>query len=320
MKFTILAAALATGLVTASSHAQDNAGDFGVLVMAHGGGETWNGEVRDMLEPVSEDYPLEIAFGMADAVSLQDAVSRLEDRGVERIGIVRLFISGESWFERTREIVGVDTGAPERPDPAMTHHSEGGGHGMRMEYWRLDTDAAFALSTEGLAEAPEMGAVLVERSLELSEDPSRESVLILAHGPGDDAENQRWIDWIDTRAQAVRDAVPFRDVRVETLREDWPEAREAAETRIRDFVAAASQDDGRLLVLPYRVQGFGPYAEVLEGLEYEASGQGLLPSAAVERWVRRQIDEMQAGGFEAPLSDEAHAAAPEADRMHMSHH
>jgi hypothetical protein len=324
MKSLFPAAIAAAGLLAGPSLAQEDTEPFGVLVMAHGGGETWNGEVREMLQPVDADYPLEIAFGMADAVSLQEAVGRLEDRGVERIGVVRLFISGESWYERTREILGVDTGAPARPEPA--HHEmggmddEGGGHGMSMEYWRIDTDAAFALSGEGLAEAPEMGAVLVERARALSEDPSSESVLILAHGPGDDAENRRWIDWIDARAETVREAIPFREVRVETLREDWPEAREVAQARIRGFVAEASEGEGRAIVIPYRVQGFGPYADALEGLDYVASGQGLLPSVEVEHWVRRQIADMQAGEFEPPLPDEVHAAAPVEDRMHMSHH
>lgn len=320
MKSLFTVAAAAASLITGPALTQDEADGFGVLVMAHGGGETWNSEVRDMLAPIDEDYPLELAFGMADAVSLQEAVDRLENRGVERIGVVRLFISGESWYERTREIIGLDTGAPARPEPEEADGEEGGHHGMRMEYWRLDTDAEYALSTEGLAEAPEMGAVLVERARALSETPENESVLILAHGPGDDAENQRWIDWIDARADAVREAMPFREVRVETLREDWPEAREAAELRIRDFVTAANEGEGRTIVLPYRVQGFGPYAEVLEGLDYASTGRGLLPSVEVEHWVRRQIEDMRAGEFEAPLPEEAHAAAPEADRMHMSHH
>lgn len=321
MKRLFAAATATLGLLAASVPAwcQDGGDDFGVLVMAHGGGETWNGEVREMLDPVDADYPLEIAFGMADAVSLQEAVDRLEARGVDRIGVVRLFISGESWYERTRQIVGIEPGAPARPAPDAAEDAEGH-HGMRMEFWRLDTDAEYALTTEGLAEAPEMGDVLVERARALSEDPARESVLILAHGPGDDAENQRWLQWIDQRAETVRQAMPFRDVRVETLREDWPEERAAAEERIRAFVSGAAEGEGRAIVLPYRVQGFGPYAEVLDGLDYAANERGLLPSVEVEHWVRRQIAELQAGEFEAPLPADAHVEAAAHHEAHASHH
>src|SRR5690606_32479154 len=126
------------------------------------------------------------AFGMADAASLQVAVDKLEARGVDRIGVVRLFVSGESWYERTRQILGLDPGAPTRP--AEDPHAGHGGHGMghSMEFWRLDSDARFALSKDGLMDAPEMGQVLATRAMTLSQDPAVEDVLVLAHGPADD--------------------------------------------------------------------------------------------------------------------------------------
>lgn len=274
--------------------------DVGVLVMAHGGGAKWNGEVSTMLEPLRKDFPLEIAFGMADAASLQKAVGRLEARGVRRITVVRLFISGESWFERTEQILGLRAGAPPRPAPsAHPGHDPHAGH--NMDLWRIDTVSTFALTTQGLAEAPEMGAVLVERARALSQDPARESVLILGHGPEDDAENERWLARIDARASAVRGALPFRRVQVETLREDWPERRADAEARIRAFVAEAGRDGGRAIVIPYRVAGFGPYASVLKDLTYVSDGKGLIPSVGVEQWVRRQVEALRAGPFRAPV-------------------
>jgi sirohydrochlorin cobaltochelatase len=277
----------------------DPAHEFGLLVMAHGGGAVWNREVETMLAPLRHDYVLEIAFGMADAVSLQEGVRKLEAQGVRRIGVVRLFISGESWYQRTEQILGLRPGAPARPrEDAHAGHGDHAGHSMA--FWQMDTNAAFALSAQGLAEAPEMGAVLVERAQALSRDPHRESVLIIAHGPQNDAEDQTWLAQIGTRAEAVRQAAPFRRVQVETLREDWPEKRAASEARIRAFVEHATREGGVAIVIPYRVQGFGPYAEVLEGLTYVSDGRALLPSAQVEQWVRRQAAELRAGSFRAP--------------------
>jgi len=271
--------------------------DFGVLVMAHGAGPTWNREVEAMAAPLREDYPVEIAFGMADANSLQEGVRRLEAQGVRRIGVVRLFVSGESWGERTEQILGLRPGAPPKP---AAHGAHGAAGGHSMDLWRIDTNASFALSAQGLAAAPEMGPVLVERALALSHNPTRESVLILAHGPEDDAEDQRWRAQIDARADEVRKAAPFKRVQVETLREDWPEKRAASEASIRACVEQASRDGAQVIVIPYRVQGFGPYAEVLRGLSYVSDGRGLLPSAEVERWVRRQVEALRSGAFRAP--------------------
>lgn len=290
----LTAAFLGAALMT-SAQAQSPAGDFGVLVMAHGGSPQWNSDVTTMLAPVARAYPLEIAFGMADAVSLQDAVTRLEARGVSRIAVVRLFISGESWRERTEQILGIAPGAPTRPriDPHAGHGAHGG---HSMEFWRVTSNASFAVSQEGLMDAREMGAVLVERARALSQTPANESVLIIGHGPETDEENARWLQLIGARAASV---TGYRDVHVETLREDWPDKRAASEARIRAYVEQHSQGDGRVLVVPYRISGFGPYARVLEGLEYASDGRGLIPSAEVEHWVRRQVQELSAGEFRA---------------------
>jgi len=297
--FALSAFALLTGCAAQPLRTVQAQNDFGVLVMAHGGGAEWNREVATALAPIGKDYPLEIAFGMADATSLQDGVRRLEEKGVQRVGVVRLFVSGDSWYERTEQILGIRPGAPAKP--STDEHAAHGEHaGHSMAFWKLETDAAFALSKQGLADAPEMAEVLAQRARELSRDPAHEDVLILAHGPGDDAENQRWLELINARAEAVRQALPFRRVEVETLREDWPDKRQAAETRIRDYVQRASKEGGRAIVIPYRVQGFGPYAQVLAGLDYASDGHGLVPHPQVERWVRRQAEELRAGSFSRP--------------------
>ena len=272
---------------------------FGVLVMAHGGIEAWENGVDAAMAPLRDEFPVQIAYGMADAASLQRGVDALEAQGVDRIGVVRLFISGDSWYERTGQIFGLVPGAPPKPaagaaDPHAGHGAHGG---HSMEFWRVDSDARFALSKDGLADAPQMGTVLAERARALSKDPAREDVLILAHGPGDDAENERWLHKIDARADAVRQALPFRRVQVMTLREDWPEKRAPAEAQVRDYVQRAAREGGRAIVIPYRVQGFGPYTEVLKGLDYASDGRGLVPSAQITDWVRSEAEALRDGGF-----------------------
>lgn len=172
----------------------------------------------------------------------------LEARGVRRIGVVRLFVSGESWLERTEQIFGLRPGAP----PADGHHAHegdahghhapadprhagshgnadevspkpaGGAHHHSMAFFRVTSRASFELSRDGLVDEPAMGLILADRARALSKDPTHEDVLVLAHGPGDDAENTRWLAKLDSRASAIREAAPFRRVQFATLREDWP--------------------------------------------------------------------------------------------------
>jgi hypothetical protein len=282
-------------LSVAQTQAAKDRDDFGVLVMAHGGSEEWNTAVLEAVAPLAEDYRLEVAFGMADAASLQDSISRLEVRGVKRIGVVRLFISGDSWYERTQQILGLLEGAPDQPVAQDHDHRSTDDH--TMEFWRVETDASFAVSREGLADAEEAGAILADRARRLSVDPQHEDVLILAHGPEDDVENERWLASIDAHADAVRKSLPFRRVRVDSLREDWPEKRAAAERRIREFVQTSLDEGGKTVVIPFRVQGFGPYAEVLDGLDYIADGEGLLPHEAVTAWIRLQAESLHSASF-----------------------
>ena len=146
---------------------------FGVMVMAHGGGEEWNAHLVDAVEPLKANYPVEVAFGMADAGSMEAAVRRLESQGVRQVGVVRVFVSGESWYDRTLQILGLQSGAPSWEDRDQTH--EGHAMYMPMGFWRVDTELAFHVSVDGLADADEMDEVLTARVRALSSRPGERS-------------------------------------------------------------------------------------------------------------------------------------------------
>ncbi len=263
--------------------------DNGILVMAHGGDAAWNRDVEATVAPLREKYPVEIAYGMARTSTLREAVQRLESRGVERIAVVRMFISGESFLAPTQYILGL---RPEL-DGAMGHHMEGGDHAapsgtMHMEKPEpIDTRAMFLLSKSGVGESPLIDRILADRVKALSTDPAREMVLIIAHGPGDDTENEAWLQHMDARARAIEALGPFRSVHVETLREDWPHRRAEAEQRIQRHVEQATDSGVRVIIVPFRVAGFGPYREVLDGLEYVADGKGFCPHPLMTEWIEQ---------------------------------
>lgn len=353
-------ASSSTGLVSADSQS------FGVVVMAHGGTPDWNAGVLDAVRPLEERYDLEVAFGMADADSLQEAVTKLEDKGVRRIAVVRLFVSGDSFKDATEEIFGLRAGAPERggeevlhpvmaeymsqhadriaryakenPEAvreflernpgeahafgdyapkgehedhaeshgdAHAHHGHGHGHDHddhSMAYYRLETQSAFAISERGLMDDPDMAIILYDRAKNLSQDPSTEDILILAHGPGDDDENARWLAQLDVRANKIRQNIPFRRVKVATLREDWADKRLEVEKELRAYVSRAVEESGTAIVIPFRVQGFGEYDNVLKGLEFRADRLGLIPHEEITRWIEREIQSLRAQSFRTPFT------------------
>jgi hypothetical protein len=108
----------------------------GVLVMAHGGTEEWNAAVREAVEPLTENMPTAVAFGMADPLSLSASLAALEEAGVERVAVVRMFLSGESFAGQTKYLLGLTPSPPQHfllmgeakrlgptPEP-LTHRSE----------------------------------------------------------------------------------------------------------------------------------------------------------------------------------------------------
>ncbi|MBI5764778.1 MAG: hypothetical protein HZA51_14775 [Planctomycetes bacterium] len=310
-------------LALAAGCAQDRTG---VLVMAHGGDPEWNREVEATVAPLQQTCPTEIAFGMATPSTMEAAIQRLESRGVRRIKVVRMFVSGESFVEPTEYILGLRSDLPADPHAghAMTAHSHEAHEKVSHEHdsaalasdtgqfdahashsgstsehhmespRRIQTRAAIVMSRDGVADSPLIDQILADRVRALSKDPAKESVLILGHGPGEDDENQRWLAKMTLRSQGIRQVGAFRRVQCETLREDWPDKRADAEKRIWQFVEDGNRDSGRVIVVPFRVAGFGPYKEVLDGLTYFADERGFCPHPNMTRWIRETASEMPA--------------------------
>ena len=83
----------------------------------------------------------------------------------------------------------------------------------------------------------------------------------------------------------------FRHVKIATLREDWAPQRAVAEQDIRTWVTVHSKDGHRVIVVPFRVAGFGPYAEVLNGLPYVAA-RSFLPHPAIGDWIQETAQQI----------------------------
>ena len=253
----------------------------GLMVMAHGGGQTWDEAVQTAVAPLEKDIPTAIAFGMANPVTMAASVAELEEQGVDCIAVVRLFVSAQSFLHQTEYLLGLREDAP-RFFVMMPQH--GTGHDPEP----IPVHAQVQINHDGLMDAPQMGRVLAERALSMRDTSRQDVVIVIAHGPGDDDENEMWLGRLSSLADSIRATGAFEAVEVHTLREDWEEKRAVAEEGIRSFVAHHTAAGARVLVVPFRLFGFGPYAKVLEGLTYESNGQGLLPSPHVTDWIKSQ--------------------------------
>jgi sirohydrochlorin ferrochelatase len=257
--------------------AEPDPASTGILVMAHGGKSEWNAMVEEAVAPLSELAPAVVAFGMADPMTLRAGLDSLHSQGVERVAVVRMFLSGESFVDQTRYYLGLSDTPPEN-FLLMGHMADHPGakdpidHGLEVAtHWDGLLDSEYALR------------IAADRAREMSVDPAGESLLLLAHGMGEEEANDRVLARMGIAAEEIAEH-GFAAVEAITLREDWEEPRALAEVRIREFVSTEAEAGRRVLVVPVRLSGFGPYAEVLEGLAYEA-GLGLLPHEDITRWI-----------------------------------
>ena len=244
--FTLFAAAVVVLLPLArTAEAQTAAGSgtsssVGILLLAHGGSKEWNASVEAVAAEAGKSQPTEVALGMADRRTMQAGIEKLTARGVTQIVAVPLFVSSHSSvIESTRFLLGLRADAPaELADYAAMDmgHEHGGGHGdgpaSSANSAAAGADAGAQDKTKPVVHtvpikmAPALDRhriladILADRAAAISKNPAKEEVVLLAHGPNEDAENALWLADLSAVAKLVAAKAPYTRVEVATLRDD----------------------------------------------------------------------------------------------------
>ena len=278
---------------------------YGILLMAHGGDASWNSEIAALRDKVNATVPTETALGMADVGALQAAVDRLRKRGVKRIAAVPLFIHTRSEvLDQTRYALGLADKPSEVLRAAFARGSEHAGHGdhaAHMAGGAAMAGHAHSFSTErvkaslplvmtpALDEHPFVARILLERARALSRKPKLETVVLVAHGPVDDAAQPAWEATLAVLAASVRAEGGFKAAVFGVLRDDAvPEVRAAAVADLRAKITAAAASGGRALVVPVLIARGGIEKKIekdLAGLDYAWDGKTLMPHVGFDSWV-----------------------------------
>ncbi len=275
----------------------------GVLLLAHGGAAQWNDHVKALARVVDDSLPTEIAFGMASRGSMQAAIDRLAARGVTRIVAVPLFVSSySSVITSTEYLLGLRPEAPAELKifAKMDHSSHGapGGNDHASHGAAADPTAPVSTPlpvqmTTALNRHVLIGQIVADRAKSISTQPENEAVILVAHGPVPEDDNQRWLADMAVIAEQVRGVAPFASVDYMTVRDDaGAQVRAAATTDLRSRVERHIAAGRRVLVVPH-ILSFGGIEnglrKRLEGLEYQMAGQGLMPDPRIAQWVLAQV-------------------------------
>jgi sirohydrochlorin cobaltochelatase len=279
----------------------------GILLLAHGGSETWNENVRALARRLdAQQQPVEVAFGMATRANIKRAIDALTARGAARIVAVPLFVSSHSSVVTSTEyLLGVRQDMP--PDlvkfAKMSHGANGahaGGHdhgpGSGNEDGTLPIKSPVPIRMTGALDShPIVAQILTDRARAISTDPAREAVILVAHGPVRDDENAKWLENMQALARGIGRTTPFASIDCLTVRDDAPAAiRDAATAELRALVVKRRESGSRVLVVPVLLS-FGGIEQGLrkrlDGLDYTMASQAIVPDDRVVEWIRLQAGE-----------------------------
>jgi sirohydrochlorin ferrochelatase len=283
MKLASGVALAAACLLAAAPPASPPASD-GLLVIAHGARmEGWNERVIRMVDQVEWTGPKGVAFlsPRTPDQELANVADRLEKAGARRIVIVPLLVSSFSDHYEEIRYYGRD-----RKD-APPHHEHG----------PLKTTAELLVSP-AMDSDRLLGRILVDQIRSVSQDPAKESVMLVAHGPNDEVDNERWMACLKVQAAYLQKTLGFRRVDAATIRDDAPKpVKDAAIAGMRDRVQSYGADS-KALILPVLISVGRLQAEIaghLKGIDHVMSKSGVSTHPLTAEWIRQQaITELRA--------------------------
>ena len=276
-RFLKTAAATAfCALITSHAYAQAPQEDA-LLVIAHGGRvEGWNERVIQMANKVEWAGPKGVAFLTARTPDqeLPAVAERLDQTGAKRIVIVPFLVSSFSdHFEEIRYYAGDRRDAPKH----YTHAP-------------LKTGAELVLAS-GMDSDRLLGRILADQIGSVSKGPKNESLILVAHGPNNEADNDKWLACLKVQAAYLQWAHGFRRVDAATIRDDAAKpVKDAAVAKLRERVKSYGADS-RVLVQPVLISvGHvqAEIAELLKGLDYTISAGVVSTHPLAPEWIRQQ--------------------------------
>lgn len=252
----------------------------GVLIMAHGGSPRWNKTVKETVKEAQIEYPTRIFFGMGhskeEADQLQAEVRALEKK-VSTIIVVPMLVSSYSEIYRQwRYLLGVDVA----PGFSTTN------------FFPIGTRATIQFA-EPFNDDPIISLILLDRAREMSQNPAQENVILVAHGPNDNSDNERWLQMLGRVSQTIQSRGRFKSVQGMTLRDDAPsDIRSGAVNLLRNRVEQINRAGERAVIIPFLIAPGGVENKIgvaLKGLEYTLNAKVIAPDHRLAQWIRSKV-------------------------------
>lgn len=250
--------------------------DEGVLILVHGF-KNADDRFKRQIESLANIFPLALAPGMSMVMSehIQLAIDDLEAAGAKTIVVVPVVSTRYNTMLRQWEyIFGLRDEAPYASVP------------------RVHARAKIRFAPPP-GDDPHIAEILLDHAHEISTDPSREVVIIAAHGPTFEDDNRKALAELETLARYMREDGDFADVEAITLQDDAPPAIRARNVeKLRGMVEAANAKGLQVLVVTNLIGTRTIQAKLrkdLAGLDYKFNAKGVVAHPNFMKWMGEAI-------------------------------
>jgi len=257
---------------------------FGAILVAHGSiNQAWNdenGQVNTLYNNIQNEIsPSRLAFlRFVNGSTLTDAIDELKRNNNDLRKVMFVHLSPSSYSVRHQEIGEV--ASPLLPD-------------NQYQYGVVAMD-----------DHPLIVEILKICADELSEDPQKESLILVGYGATNELENDNWVQQLEDISEKIEEELgEFKEVVCMTLR--YHSADKLRSKAVRNFRKTAKRlsKNGKVIVVPY-VLCQGSFHEDLkfyiEGIKHaediDICRKGVIDNDNTKEWVKKVIDDFKSGG------------------------
>jgi len=252
--------------------------DYGVLIMAHGYGPGGDLDLFNSAQSIGMTYQTTLSMGMSMMTSSHVicSVNEMIHNNVEKIFVVPVSSTSHNTLVRQWNYI-----------------------------FGLDENFAYAdveqINNERIVMLDPIGdhlyakKIILEYTNEISSDPSNEVLIIIAHGPIDEADNAIELKLMNNIGDYIKSHTSIKTVRSFTLQDDAPkEIRDQNLRDIQTFMKASSENGKRVLMVSNLMSGQGIQRKLekdFEGYDYTFNPRGLLTHPYYIDWIKESVTE-----------------------------
>jgi len=249
----------------------------GVLIMAHGYGPGGDLDLFNSVQDLSKKYQTTLSIGMSMMTSshVVCSVNEMILNNVEKIFVVPVSSSPHNTLVRQWNYIF------KLEDNYAYSDVE-----------RINNEKIIML--DPISDHLYAKKIILDYTNEISSDPTNEALIIIAHGPIDEGDNEIELKLMNNIGQYIKKYTSIHSIKAFTLQDDAPkEIRNRNIEDIKTFMKMSEDDGKRVLMVSNLMSGQGIQRKLnkdFEGFDYVFNSKGLLTHPYYIEWIKESVN------------------------------